>query len=130
MLPSTLSPATTASPCMISIPTTKNINKKIELGAYLQNIVYNELSNRGFTVYAGKNNDKEIDFIATKANEKLYFQVAYILADESVVEREFGAYHGIDDNYPKYVLSMDKFDFSQNGIIHKNIIDWLLEEEI
>ena len=59
---------------------------------------------------------------------ELYFQVAYILADETVVEREFGAYSNIDDNYPKYVLSMDKFDFSQNGIIHKNIIDWLLDE--
>ena len=44
------------------------------------------------------------------------------------MEREFGALKNIEDNYPKYVLSMDKFDFSQNGIIHKNVIDWLLEE--
>lgn len=44
------------------------------------------------------------------------------------MEREFGAFKNIEDNYPKYVLSMDKFDFSQNGIIHKNVIDWLLEE--
>ena len=55
--------------------------------------------------------------------------VAYILADDSVIEREFGAFKNIEDNYPKYVLTMDKFDFSQNGIIHKNVIDWLLEEE-
>lgn len=54
--------------------------------------------------------------------------MTYILADDSVVEREFGAFKNIEDNYPKYVLSMDKFDFSQNGIIHKNVIDWLLEE--
>ena len=72
----------------------------------------------------------EIDFIATRFNEKIYVQVAYILADDSVVEREFGAYKGIDDNYPKYVLTMDKFDFSQNGIIHKNVIDWLMENEL
>lgn len=106
----------------------KNINKKIDLGASLENIVFNELIDRGYTVYTGKNGDKEIDFIATKAKEKLYFQVAYILADEKVIEREFGAYKGIDDNYPKYVLTLDKFDFSQNGIIHKNVIEWLLDK--
>ena len=106
----------------------KNINKRVEYGAYLENIVYNELINRGYTIYTGKNGDKEIDFIATKGTEKLYFQVAYILADDTVVNREFGSYKDIDDNYPKYVLSMDKLDFSQNGIIHKNVIDWLLEK--
>ena len=44
------------------------------------------------------------------------------------MDREFGAYKGIEDNYPKYVLTMDKHDFSQEGIIHKNVIDWLLEK--
>ena len=106
----------------------KNINKKVDLGASLENIVFNELINRGYTVYTGKNDEKEIDFIATKANEKIYIQVAYILADEKVVSREFGAYDGINDNFPKYVLSLDKFDFSQNGIIHKNVIEWLLDK--
>ena len=61
--------------------------------------------------------------------KKIYIQVTYLLDNENVVEREFGAYNKIQDNYPKYVLSMDKFDFSQNGIIHKNIIDWLLNEK-
>ena len=106
----------------------KNINKKIELGAYLENIVYNELINRGYTVYIGKNDDKEIDFIASINGDTSYFQVAYILADENVIKREFGAYDNINNNYPKYVLSLDKFDLSQNGIIHKNIIDWLLNK--
>ena len=50
-----------------------------------------------------------------------------MLVDDSVIEREFGAYNNIHDNYPKYVISNDTFDFSQNGIIHKNIIDWLLD---
>ena len=68
----------------------------------------------------------EIDFIATKFKEKIYIQVAYILADQNIIDREFGAYKKIDDNYPKYVITMDKFDLSQNGIIHKNIIEWLL----
>lgn len=105
-----------------------NTNKKLQLGAYLENIVYNELLYRGYDVSVGNNNNKEIDFIATKFEEKIYIQVAYILADDSTINREFGAYSGIDDNYPKYVITMDKFDFSQNGIIHKNIIDWLLDK--
>ena len=55
--------------------------------------------------------------------EKIYIQVAYILVDDSVIDREFGAYKSIEDNYPKYVLTMDKHDFSQEGIIHKNVKD-------
>ena len=55
-----------------------------------------------------------------------YIQVAYLLADEKVIEREFGAFDAINDNYPKYVITLDKMDFSRNGIIHKNIIDFLL----
>lgn len=105
-----------------------NTNKRPQLGAYLENVVFNELLYRGYDISVGNNNGREVDFIATKYNEKIYIQVCYILADDEVIEREFGAYAGIEDNYPKYVLSMDRFDFSQNGIIHKNIIDWLLEE--
>ena len=97
-------------------------------GSVLENIVYNELINRGYEVLVGKSDSSEIDFIASYFDEKIYVQVAYILADDSVVEKEFGAFKSIEDNYPKYVLSMDKFDFSQNGIIHKNVIDWLLEK--
>ena len=104
-------------------------DKKSEIGAYLENIVYNELIARGYNVNIGSIDNGEIDFIATRFEEKIYIQVTYLLDDENVSEREFGAYKQIEDNYPKYVLSMDKFDFSQNGIIHKNIIDWLLEEK-
>ena len=107
----------------------KNIGKRPQLGAYLENIVYNELISRGYDVKVGNLEKAEIDFIATKYNEKIYIQVAYILADNSVIDREFGAYKYIEDNYPKYVLTMDKQDFSQEGIIHKNIIDWLLDEK-
>ena len=111
----------------LGIGNIKNIGKRPQMGAYLENIVYNELIGRGYDVYVGNSENAEIDFIATRFNEKIYIQVAYILADDKVVEREFGAYKGIEDNFPKYVLTMDKFDFSQNGIIHKNVIDWLLE---
>ena len=101
--------------------------KKEQIGAYLENIVYNELIARGYNVNIGTLENGEIDFMATRFNEKIYIQVAYILSDDTVIDREFNAYKKIEDNYPKYVLSMDKFDLSQNGIIHKNIIDWLLK---
>ena len=106
----------------------KNIGKRQQLGAYLENIVYNELISRGYDVKIGNLEKAEIDFIATRFKEKIYIQVAYILADDNVIDREFGAYKGIEDNYPKYVLTMDKHDFSQEGIIHKNVINWLLEK--
>lgn len=105
-----------------------NIAKRPQLGAYLENIVYNELLSRGYDVKIGNLEKGEIDFIATRFKEKIYIQVAYILADDSVIAREFGAYNGIEDNYPKFVLTTDKYDFSSNGIIHKNVIDWLLED--
>lgn len=93
----------------------------------LENIVYMELIRRGFKVYVGRNNTKEIDFVAEKGNKRLYVQVTYLLASEETISREFGAYTKVGDNYPKYVLSMDAFDLSRNGIIHRNICDFLLD---
>ena len=104
-----------------------NTSKKMQLGAYLENIVYNELISRGYNVNVGSLENGEVDFIATKTKEKIYFQVVYQINDENI-DREFGVYDNIDDNYPKYVISTDTLDLSQNGIIHKNIIDWLLEK--
>ena len=102
--------------------------RREQIGACLENIVYNELISRGYNVNIGNTDSSEIDFIATKFKEKIYIQVAYLLSDEEVIRREFDVYKKVEDNYPKFVLSMDKFDFSENGIIHKNIIDWLLEK--
>ncbi len=101
--------------------------KKEQMGACLENIVYNELISRGYNVNIGNIESGEIDFIATRFDEKIYIQVTYLLTNKEVVRREFDVYKKIEDNYPKYVLSMDDFDFSENGIIHKNIIDWLLD---
>ncbi len=99
------------------------------MGVYLENIVYNELLSRGYNVNIGNIENGEIDFIATKYEEKIYIQVCFLLGDnDDVITREFGAYKHIDDNYPKYVISSDKFDMSQDGIIYKNIIDWLLNK--
>lgn len=94
----------------------------------LENIVFIELLRRGYKVSVGINDKKEIDFVAQKGNDKRYYQVTYILGSQTTIEREFGADDGIADNYPKHVLSMDKFDMSRNGIIHQNIIDFLLEK--
>ncbi len=105
-----------------------NVSKKEQLGAYLENIVYNELMYRGYDVKVGNLDNGEIDFIALKDGNKEYYQVCYYLTDEKIINREFGVYDDIKDNYPKYVISMDKFDMSQNGVIHMNIIDWLLKK--
>lgn len=95
----------------------------------LENIVYIELLSRGYHVKIGKVKDREIDFVAKKGEDVSYFQIAYLMENEKIRNREFGVYDLVTDNYPKYVLSMDKLDFSQRGIVHKNIIDFLLENE-
>jgi len=58
----------------------------------------------------------------------MYYQVAYLLLDEKVINRDFGAYDLVNDNYPKYVLALDKLDFSRVGIRHINIIDFLFDK--
>ena len=112
----------------LGIAQIKNNNFEINKCFAIENVVFNELVARGYEVYIGKLNPGEIDFIASKSGERKYFQVAYLLSDNKVEEREFGALKKIGDNYPKYVISLDKMNFSQNGIIHKNIVDWLLED--
>ena len=94
----------------------------------LENIVCLELLRRNYKVYVGKKGDLEIDFIAEKQGKKIYVQVAYLLANEETIKREFSVYNSVKDSYPKYVVSMDDLDFSQNGIIHKNIKEFLLME--
>ena len=95
----------------------------------LENIVYTELISRGYEVKIGRIKELEIDFIAKKLDKLYYYQVSYILGNEETREREFRVYSLVQDNFPKYVLSMDRMDFSSNGIIHKNIIDFLMEVE-
>ena len=112
----------------LGIAQIKNNNFEINKSFAIENVVYNELLERGYDVYIGKTKDGEVDFIATKTEEKMYFQVAYLLENNKVENREFGAFKEIEDNYPKYVLSLDKADFSKDGIIHNNIIAWLLEK--
>lgn len=100
-----------------------------DINLVLENIVFMEFLRRGYSVTVGRTGDKEIDFVCDKRGEKLYVQVAYLLATEDTVNREFDVYDSVRDNFPKYVVSLDEFDMSRNGIKHRNIRDFLLMEE-
>ena len=95
----------------------------------LENIVCMELIRRGYTVTIGKAGEKEVDFIAQGSNGRIYVQVTYLLSSQDTIEREFGAYDAIRDNYPKYVVSLDDYDMSRDGIKHRNIRDFLLADK-
>ena len=98
-----------------------------DINQIFENIIYLELLRKGYNIKVGKVDNLEIDFVCTKGNEKLYIQVAYLLASHETVERELSSLEKINDNYPKYVISMDEFDMSRNGIRHINIIDFLMK---
>ncbi len=100
-----------------------------DINLVLENIVYMELMRRGYAVTVGKIANREIDFVCEDKGNKLYVQVAYLLASEDTVRREFGALAGVRDNFPKYVVTLDEFDMSRDGIKHRNIRDFLLAEE-
>lgn len=114
----------------LGIAQIKNNNPEFKSYIVLENIVYNELINRNYEVYIGKTKNGEVDFLAKKDGNIKYIQVTYEMkGNDSTIEREFGAYKSIEDNYPKYVISLDKIDLSRDGIIHLNLIDFLLSEE-
>lgn len=104
-------------------------NNQRDIELVLENVVYLELLRHGYTVTVGRVGEKEIDFVCDKADKRIYVQVCYLLASEETVQREFGVYSLVTDNYPKYVVSMDEFDMSRDGIIHKNIREFLKMEE-
>lgn len=98
-----------------------------DLGRKLENIVFFELVRRGGKVYVGKHDDREIDFVVQRANnEREYYQISYTVTDEKTFNREISAFDRINDNYPKFLLTMDYDNMSIRGIQKINIIDWLL----
>jgi len=97
------------------------------IGYLVENAVYLQLRQAGYEVFVGATRKGEIDFVAKKVDRVLYFQVAYLLADEQTIEREYGAFNSITDNYEKYVVSLDDIIFPSNGGI-KHIQAWKLEE--
>ena len=113
----------------LGIAQIKNNNPEFKSYIVLENIVYNELINRDYEVYIGKTKSGEIDFIAKKDGTIKYIQVTYEMnGNENAIKREFEALEKLEDNYPKYVISLDKIDLSRNGIIHLNLIDFLLKD--
>nr|WP_245637308.1 ATP-binding protein [Methanobrevibacter curvatus] len=100
----------------------KNIKK---IGQILENIVYMEFLRRGYEIYVGKLNGWEVDFICKTYKKTVYVQVSYLLASRKTIEREFNSLLKIKDNHEKIIITMDEVDFSQNGIKHFNIIDFL-----
>lgn len=97
----------------------------------LENIVFLELKRRGYQVYIGKLDNREIDFIAEKQGEKIYIQVAYKLESKQTVEREFFPLLAVEDHYPKYVVTMDDFwKDSMDGVKHLFIADFLLSDNL
>lgn len=99
-----------------------------DINLVLENIVFMEALRRGYSVTVGKVGEREIDFVCERHGEKCYIQVTYLLAAEETVQREFGVYEHVQDNFPKYVVSLDEFDMSRNGVHHYNIRDFLLAE--
>ena len=101
-------------------------NNQRDIQQILENIVYMELIRRGYTVSIGKNSQMEVDFVAERGSGRFYVQVAYLLADDTTIKREFGALESIPDNFPKSVVTMDEINQSRNGIKHVNIRKFLL----
>ena len=104
--------------------------RNLDVGHILENIVYLELIRRGYKVYVGKTGEKEIDFVAENKDGFTYFQVAYTTREKSTLERELLPLKNINDNYPKYILTMDVdpiMDF--DGIKKINVLDWLLQKQ-
>jgi len=101
------------------------------ISGILENIVFLELKRRGYQVYIGKLDNKEIDFIAEKQGGKIYIQVAYKLESKQTVEREFFPLLAVDDHYPKYVVTMDDFwKDTIDGVRHLYITDFLLSDNL
>jgi len=114
--------------CDTGIRYTKIGYRDNDVSQLLENVVYMHLKVSGYDVYVGKEGEREIDFIAEKANERIYIQVSYLLATNEVVEREYKPLQMIKDSYPKLVLSMDRFPIGQrDGIKWMNLIDFLLD---
>ena len=98
-------------------------------GHILENVVFLELLRRGYKVWTGRLRNLEVDFtVKNQIGEIEYYQVSWNILNKETQTREFMPLEIIKDNYPKFLLTTDSFTQSKNGIIHKNVFEWLLEE--
>lgn len=103
-------------------------DRSTDRGHILENVVYLELLRRGNKIWTGTSRNNEVDFVCkTKLGDIEYYQVAWQLASENTIEREFGALEKISDNYPKFLLTTDGFTLPRSGVKHLNVFNWLLE---
>ena len=98
------------------------------IGRVMENIVYFEFLRRGWKITIGKTKDYEVDFVCRKHKQTIYVQVSYILENDETIEREFRPFSKIKDHYPKYIITMDPFDRSRDGVKHINLLDFLTNE--
>lgn len=98
------------------------------IGFALENVVYLELLRRGYHVMIGKVSETEVDFIAERGEERIYYQVAASVLDPATFAREIAPLKKIKDNYPKYILTLDDFPMQEHGIPTVNVIDFLLKD--
>ena len=105
-------------------------NNEKDINLILENIVFMAMLRRGYKINIGRVGNEEIDFVCRKGSKKVYIQVAYILSSEKTIEREFSVLKKVPDNFAKFVISTDKFDFSRDGIKHLNIIDFLKDSSL
>ena len=102
--------------------------KANDVGHILENVVYLELIRRGYSVFVGKVDDTEIDFVAQNSLGNTYIQVSASVRDENTLKRELRPLQALNDNYPKILLTLDEDpDCDYNGIQKRNVLDWLLE---
>ena len=113
----------------LGIKQIKTTGRDLNYSIALENIVYNDLIGKNYKVYIGKTKKGEIDFIAVKSNKIKYIQVCYKLDKEETIKREFEAFNCLDDDNDKYVISLDKKDYSKDGIKHLNIFDFLMNDK-
>ena len=103
--------------------------KSMDVGHILENVIYLELLRRGYSVYVGKIDDMEIDFVAQNSQGNTYIQVAATVRDENTLKRELRSLQAVKDSYPKMLLTLDDDpEADYDGIIRKNALDWLMEE--
>ncbi len=103
-------------------------HRQSNLGHVVENLVFLQLLRLGYEVTVGKNMTHEVDFIAVKGEKRLYVQVCLTALEESTYTREVSALLNIKDQYPKYLISLDKVDLSKDGIVHVRLLDFLLEK--
>ncbi|MCL2509887.1 MAG: hypothetical protein FWF07_02270, partial [Methanomassiliicoccaceae archaeon] len=99
---------------------------------HIENILYNEMTARGYKVQIGKVGNAEIDFIGTKMGKKIYLQATYLLSSEEAVDREFGNLKAVRDNFPKYVVGMDpqwKSRDHVDGVVYRDLAEFLTADD-